>query len=180
LPDATADESDPLQILRWTAGIALPAVTRAVEDALRAAELRAVRTAIPTPGARELLSVAQERGRPVAIVSNNSAPAIEAYLDDHKLSEYLTSIIGREPYMPDRMKPNPEPILSAADALGVRPATCVLIGDSLTDITAARAAGAPVIGYANKPSKKELFAEAGADAIVTTMDAIVTELTGAS
>jgi D-arabinose 1-dehydrogenase-like Zn-dependent alcohol dehydrogenase len=41
--------------------------------------------------------------------------------------------------------------------------------DSLSDITAAQAAGVPVIAYANKPSKKEQFAEAGADTVVTSM-----------
>ncbi|WP_241253226.1 HAD hydrolase-like protein [Streptomyces sp. W1SF4] len=48
-------------------------------------------------------------------------------------------------------------------------ADCTLIGDSLTDVQAAHAAGATVIAYANKPP---LFAEAGADAITDTMHAI--------
>jgi hypothetical protein len=71
------------------------------------------------------------------------------------------------------MKPNPEPIINAVAALGLQPGTCVLIGDSLSDITAAQAAGVSVIAYANKPSKKEQFAEAGADTVVTSMVDVV-------
>jgi HAD superfamily hydrolase (TIGR01509 family) len=176
LPDPITDESDPLEILRWTASIESPALTHAVEDALRAAEVRAVKTATPTPGVRELLSAFRERARPIAIVSNNSSPAIAAYVDSHGLAEYVTSIVGREPYKPDRMKPNPEPLIQAAAALSAQPETCVLIGDSLSDITAAQAAGIPVIAYANKPAKKGLFAAAGAGAVVTSIADVVAAL----
>jgi beta-phosphoglucomutase-like phosphatase (HAD superfamily) len=89
LPDSLTEESDPLEILRWTANLAAPDLTHAVEDTLRAAEMRAVATSTPTPGAQEILSAARERGWPVAIVSNNSAPAIAAYTDAHGLTEYI-------------------------------------------------------------------------------------------
>ncbi len=69
LPDSATEESDALEILRWIASLAHPVLTHEVEDALRAAEIRAVGTAAPTPGAQEPLSAARERGWPVAIVS---------------------------------------------------------------------------------------------------------------
>jgi beta-phosphoglucomutase-like phosphatase (HAD superfamily) len=74
------------------------------------------------------------------------------------------------------MKPNPEPILTAASGLGVAPAACVLVGDSTTDVEASRAAGVCSIGYANKPGKVERLERAGADAIVTSMADIATAL----
>jgi beta-phosphoglucomutase-like phosphatase (HAD superfamily) len=70
------------------------------------------------------------------------------------------------------MKPNPEPILKAAESLEAEPEDCVLIGDSLSDIEGAKAVGIPVIGYANKASKLESFSRAGANAVVTEMAAI--------
>ncbi|MFF5938707.1 HAD family hydrolase [Streptomyces sp. NPDC012508] len=56
---------------------------------------------------------------------------------------------------------------------------CTLIGDSPTDIQAAHAAGTTVIGYANKPDKAGLFAEAQADAITDDMQAMADALTTA-
>jgi HAD superfamily hydrolase (TIGR01509 family) len=176
LPAAVVNESDPLNILRWTDTLAMPAATHAVEDALRAAEVRAARTATPTPGARELLSACLSEGRPVAIVSNNSASAIESYISAHRLTKYFACIVGRKPYKPGHMKPNPQPVLEAVTALGAKAEACVLVGDSLSDIEAAHSAGVPVIGYANKPSKKDLFARAGTVAVVTSMTDISAHL----
>jgi HAD superfamily hydrolase (TIGR01509 family) len=178
LPSFVLNESDPLEVLRWTATLAESALTQAAEDALRAAEVNAVSTAVPTPGVREVLWTAKDTGRRVAIVSNNSAPAIAVYLDLHELSEYIAHIVGREPYAPERMKPNPYPVTRAIAALDVKPEKCILIGDSVSDIRAAQAVGVAVIGYANKPPKAEQFKKAGADHVVTTMAEIAAELMG--
>ncbi|MBC9002166.1 HAD-IA family hydrolase [Micromonospora aurantiaca] len=75
------------------------------------------------------------------------------------------------------MKPNPEPILQAVRALGETPARCLLIGDSLSDIEAARAAGVKVFGYANRSSKVEAFRDANADAVITSMRKVAAALT---
>ncbi|MGH3731242.1 MAG: HAD family hydrolase [Micromonosporaceae bacterium] len=118
-----------------------------------------------TPYAREVIRAAKEAGRPVAIVSNNSEPAIRAYLDVHTLTGWIAPIVGRAYATPDRMKPNPAPIVDAMTVLGVDPATCALVGDSVTDIEAARAAGVRSIGDANKVGKTQALTDAGADAV---------------
>lgn len=85
------------------------------------------------------------------------------------------------------MKPNPEPILRAVHTLNAVPRhrflgeqpsvrSCVLVGDSLSDIQGAHAAGAPVIGYANRPCKVEAFRGAGAGALATSMRGIAAVL----
>jgi sugar-phosphatase len=45
-------------------------------------------------------------------------------------------------------KPHPEPFLTAASSLGVRPSDCLVVGDAPPDIEAARAAGMPCIAVA--------------------------------
>ncbi|MEV4638340.1 HAD family phosphatase [Actinoplanes sp. NPDC049548] len=167
IPEAVYRESDPLAILRWVGSTSSTEITTAVEVALCAAELSASATATPTPFARDVILNARARGLAVAVVSNNSAPAIEAYLTAHGMAAYVSPIIGRAYADPGRMKPNPEPLLAAARALNVAPSRCTLIGDSMTDIEAARAAGVPVVGYANRPWKVDAFAHA--DAVVTSM-----------
>jgi beta-phosphoglucomutase-like phosphatase (HAD superfamily) len=163
-------ERDPLAVLRWTATACDPYIVAAAEIALCEAELRAVVSATPTPSSHELIVRARACGLPVAVVSNNSEPAIRAYLEAHGLASYLAPIIGRPHAEPSRMKPDPGPVIAAAHALNAKPSDCTLIGDSLTDIEAARAAGVNVIGYANRPWKVEAFAVA--DAVVTSMDQI--------
>lgn len=178
MPPEVRREGDPLAVLRWTGETCSLDVVQAVEDALCAAELRAVETAEPTPYAREVILSAYARGVPVAVVSNNSAAAIEAYLTTHNLAAYVTPIIGRSYADPRRMKPDPGPVLDAVRALGADPASCVLVGDSLSDIEAAHAARAPAIGYANRAWK--VSALTAADIVITSMGDIAETLSSVS
>jgi HAD superfamily hydrolase (TIGR01549 family) len=163
------EERDPLEVLRWTATLGRPDVVRLVETKLCAEEFAASQTAEPTPHGREVIIGAFEAGKPIAVVSNNSAGAINAYVGRQRLRRYAMPIAGRAFGQPELMKPNPEPILRAVKSLSASPVDCVLIGDSLADIHGAHAAGVPVIGYANRPEKVASFVEAGAKAIVTKM-----------
>jgi HAD superfamily hydrolase (TIGR01509 family) len=167
-PDLTS-ELDPLEVLRRAAAGSDQGVTRIVEDALCEAERQAARTAEPTPYGREVIVAARQVGLPVAVVSNNSAGAVTAYLTTHRLAGYISPVVGRAYADPSRMKPNPEPIMQAVRALGEPPERCILVGDSLSDIEGARAAGLRVIAYANRPSKIREFHTAQADVVVTSM-----------
>jgi beta-phosphoglucomutase-like phosphatase (HAD superfamily) len=169
LPDDVATTKDPLHVLRRTAGLA-PQLALVVGTALRAAEVHAVATAAPVPGSAELLTACRATGRPVAIVSNNSAEAIHAYLRLHGLSALVAHVQGRDRQDPRLMKPNPRPLFDALTALDAKPDDAVLIGDSLTDIRAARAARAAVIAYANRPHKATELADA--DALTASMQVI--------
>ncbi|MFD6681265.1 HAD family hydrolase [Micromonospora parva] len=164
---------DPLAVLRFTAATGTPSLVVQVENALCRAELTAVDGATPTPYAREVIVAAHEAGRRVAIVSNNSAPAIERYLTSHRLTRYITATVGRAHADPDLMKPNPAPIRRAALAVDADPTKCVLVGDSTSDIEGGRAAGVRTIGFANKPGKRETFIEAGVDAIAEGSDGMI-------
>lgn len=176
LPTEVAAETDPLEVLRWTGATGRPELTKAVEDALCAAEVQAAATAEPTPYAREVIVAARQAGMPVAVVSNNSAGAVRAYLEAHRLDRHVSPIVGRAYAEPARMKPNPAPILDAVRSLGTQPARCVLVGDSLTDIEGSRAAGVRVIGYANRGTKASEFQQAEADVVITSMEALAATL----
>jgi beta-phosphoglucomutase-like phosphatase (HAD superfamily) len=56
------------------------------------------------------------------------------------------TVVGRAHADPSQMKPSPRPIFDAVRTLKATPGSCVLVGDSLSDIDAARAAEVPVIG----------------------------------
>jgi HAD superfamily hydrolase (TIGR01509 family) len=164
-----AAETDPMEVLRFSATGGSLDLVRQVDDELSAAELAAVPLAMPTPGAAELIAAARHEGRPVAVVSNNSSAAIRAYLQTHDLADDIAHVVGRRRGDPKLMKPNPEPILEALRCLATTPTAAVLIGDSTADVEAARAAGVRCIGFANRGYRYDRLTEAGADAVIKSM-----------
>ncbi|MFI5523996.1 HAD family hydrolase [Streptomyces platensis] len=166
------ETDDPMEVLRLSYE-SNPKVGLQIERALTAAELEAVAVAgAPTPGAVSALEAAVTAGRRVAVVSNNSAECVRAFLARHSLNDHVREVVGRAADRPDLMKPHPHSLLRAAELLEVGPSECVLIGDSVTDIQAAHLAGGTAIGFANKPRKREAFMEAGAEAVTEQMEAI--------
>ncbi|MFJ4704136.1 HAD family hydrolase [Streptomyces anulatus] len=167
---------DPMEVLRLAPQGGEPAL-RTIEEELTKAEVTAVRLAgPPTPGAAAALEAARASGRKVAIVSNNSAACVQAFLMLHELRHLVDAVVGRAPYWPDAMKPDPHSLLMASNKLGTHPHDCTLIGDSVTDVKATKATGGRSIGYANKPGKERALGDAGADVVVTAMDVVAEAL----
>ncbi len=108
----------------------------------------------PAPDARVLLDRLRAAGLRLAVVSNQSgigrgfitAEQVDAV--NRRIDELLGPFAGFFvcPHAPeDRCecrKPKPKLILDAARALGVDPASCVVVGDRESDVEAARNAGA--------------------------------------
>jgi HAD superfamily hydrolase (TIGR01509 family) len=163
-----AHEDDPIEVFRFSSKLD-PKLAVRVESALSAAEVKASRSADPTPYVREFVRACRRAGRSIAVVSNNAQAAVRGYLAAHRLIDDIGPIVGRATADPALLKPSPYLVLRAIDELGADPATCTMIGDSVTDIESARAAGARSIGYANRPGKHEQLAIAGADVVITTL-----------
>lgn len=113
----------------------------------------------------------------MTVVSNNSEPAIRAYLHAHDLDQLVTGVIGREIGRPHLLKPHPHAVLCAAREVGADPVRCVLVGDSGSDIQAGHAAGTAVVSYANKPAKREAFMHFAPAAIIERMTDLVAAIT---
>ncbi|MGI6873928.1 HAD family hydrolase [Amycolatopsis sp. 3B14] len=167
-PEPVASSSDPFDVLEYAASLS-DDDARYVEAAFTAHEVEAMTTAAPTEGAHELMQAWHGSGRPLAIVSNNSAAAISAYLDFYGLRPLVNVVSARESADVQLLKPRPHLLNQAVRRLGLPAERCVFVGDSLTDIEAAKAAGVLSIGYANKPGKRERFTSAGADAITEVL-----------
>lgn len=163
-----AASNDPFDVLRYAATRG-PGRAAEIEQMLAGLEVRAVKTATPTPGAREAIAALRRAGKTVTIVSNNSVAAILAYLTAHGLAPLITGVIGRSDPSPTLLKPHPYLVQQAIHARRARPGDCVLVGDSTTDIEAAQIARTAVIAYANKPGKQTRFAALHPDAIVASM-----------
>ncbi len=61
-------------------------------------------------------------------------------------------------------KPHPEALLAALDELGVAPSKAVYVGDTLTDLEMARAAGSPFVAVGDTTMERT-FLDAGADRV---------------
>jgi phosphoglycolate phosphatase len=132
-------------------------------------EVAAVPTADPTPYVHQVIASARESGRIVAVVSNNSPRAVNAYLDRHGLSGGIALVVARTSDNPALLKPSPHLINEAIHGLNADPTATALVGDSLTDIEAAHSAGVASIGYANKPGKREQMTQLQAGAVMASM-----------
>ncbi|WP_029057328.1 HAD-IA family hydrolase [Stappia stellulata] len=118
----------------------------------------------PFPGAVEAMTALRARGFRIAICTNKRETLARRLLDTLGLSAGIDAFVGGDTY--PLSKPNAEPVLGAISRAGGRPARAVMIGDSKTDIDAARAAQIPVIavtfGYTAIP-----VAELGPDAVIS-------------
>jgi HAD superfamily hydrolase (TIGR01509 family) len=112
----------------------------------------------------------RKAGRPIVVVSNNAPEAITAYLARHELLDLVQAVMGRPEHRPDLMKPHPELIHRALRLLDEPPGRCVFVGDSITDVQVSRRTGVACIGYAKTPQRGRELQDAGADALVSSMD----------
>lgn len=168
LPVDVRAATDPFEVLFYAAKLGQDEA-RYVEAAFRAHEVEAVHSARPTPSSSDLIRAWKATGRPLAVVSNNSAAAVETYLNLHDLRAMVDLISARTSADVALLKPSPFLVTDATTRLAILPSQCVLVGDSRTDIQAARAATVAAIGYANKPGKASSLAACGPDAITTSM-----------
>lgn len=90
-------------------------------------------------GVVELLDHLDALGLPRAVATSSSRDAVEAHLGGHKILARFDAIVSRENVR--RHKPNPDPFLAAAAALGVAPEDCLALEDSHNGVRAAHAAG---------------------------------------
>ena len=168
LPDAIARTSDPLEVFADAATVSEDLAAR-VETEMTDQELAAVATAAPTPYVHEVVTACRNSGRSIAVVSNNSAQTVHAYLTRHGLDDRIGLVIARTAATPALLKPRPHLIAQAVNTLDAEPGECTLVGDSVTDIQAANLASIHSIGYANEPGKRERLTAAGAGAIINSL-----------
>lgn len=165
-PADGAENLGPHAVLHYAALLG-PRAGKVVEETLARDELDAVRSSRPPPGACAFLAACERTGRLVAIVSNNNADAIKAYLDLHGLTSLIAHVEGRDPDDPQRMKPNPWTLGRTLTQLRTDPESSAFVGDAVSDMQAATTIGIPPIGYANRPAKVTALHDAGAVAVVT-------------
>lgn len=105
------------------------------------------------PGAAEALARLHVSGVRIGVATNKPQLATREILQHFGLAERLGAIVGGDAVT--RKKPAPDALLLALERLGADVRDALMVGDSVTDVEAARAAGMPVIlirgGYTREP-----------------------------
>jgi phosphoglycolate phosphatase-like HAD superfamily hydrolase len=103
---------------------------------------------------------------PLSTISTGTAPRVERFLSHYGVREHFTAVLGAQSTR--RMKPHPEPLLHAAQAMGVEPQACLMIGDTAIDIRTGLAAGAQTVGVLCGFGTEAELRAAGADLVLPT------------
>lgn len=101
------------------------------------------RSATPYPGVLEGLQQLAAAGLPMACVTNKPQMFTDPLLRMHGMADFFRVALGGDALA--QRKPHPAPLLRAAEVLGHMPSACLMVGDSVNDAAAARAAGMPVV-----------------------------------
>jgi phosphoglycolate phosphatase len=94
------------------------------------------------PGVREGLDALVEAKLPLACITNKSSRFTGPLLGRIGFAQYFDVVVCGD--TTPRKKPDPMPLTHAAERMRVQPAEMLMIGDSINDAQAARAAGCPV------------------------------------
>jgi phosphoglycolate phosphatase len=97
---------------------------------------------VAVEGVARLLQQASEH-YDLAITTTRDREDAEAFVQRFGLQDRLGTIVTRQDVR--RLKPNPQPIVCAAERLGHQPEQCVVVGDTTVDVKAGKRAGAMTV-----------------------------------
>ena len=95
------------------------------------------------PGVREGLDYMKAAGYKLGCVTNKAAQFTIPLLKDLGIHDDFENIVCGDTLA--KKKPDPLPLLHSAEVLGVAPEKSLMLGDSVSDVKAARAAGFQII-----------------------------------
>lgn len=111
------------------------------------------------PGAAELLSALKAAEIPAGVVSTKRTDTLRAVLEARGVLPYLVSLTGGD--LVDRPKPDPQGLLAAVAALGLKPEQVLFCGDTLIDCETAHRAGTHFCAVLNGTTTRQDFAASG-------------------
>ncbi|WP_078947956.1 HAD family hydrolase [Streptomyces griseus] len=138
-------------------------------ERLTQAELKAAVSARPTAYADPLIRTWTAVGSRLAITTNNHPRAVVAYLDSRGTTSCFAPHVYGRTEDPHLLKPDPDCLNRALNAMGCEPSAALMIGDAPTDFVAAAQAGVPFLGYARNERKAKPLRDAGAQCLVDSL-----------
>jgi HAD superfamily hydrolase (TIGR01549 family) len=132
----------------------------AVIDWINRRRKRPLKKYLIVPGVEEMFKELQGR-YPMSVVSARDEKSTMRFLTQFDLSKYFDVIVTG--LSAPHTKPYPDPILLAAEKMGIRPEECLMIGDTTVDMRAGKTAGAQTVGvlcgFGEEPELRQLGAD---------------------
>lgn len=138
--------------LRWAKALGRTdlAVLKAEIDALTAAE--SLRTLTPIAETPAVFSALSGMGLRLGVATNDSERSARRQIEALGVSSFVDFIAGYD--SGHGIKPGPGMVLAFADFLGAPASRVLVVGDTLHDISAARAAGAVSVAVLSGPAER--------------------------
>ena len=119
------------------------------------------------PGVREGVDMMKAAGYQLGCVTNKAAQFTVPLLKDLGVYDDFAVVVAGDTL--DKKKPDPEPLLYAAERMGVEPEDCLMVGDSISDVKAARAAGFQIVCMPYGYNHGNDINEANPDAVIDSL-----------
>lgn len=119
------------------------------------------------PGVEEGIAYLKQQGYKLGCVTNKASQFTLPLLKDLGIHDEFEIIICGDTL--EKKKPDPMPLLHAAKELGTKPENSLMIGDSISDVKAARAAGFDIICMSYGYNHGVDIREASPDAVIDSM-----------
>ncbi len=119
------------------------------------------------PGVEEGLDYLQAQGYKLGCVTNKAAQFTHPLLKDLGIFDRFDIVISGDTLA--KKKPDPLPLLHGAAHFGVKPENALMLGDSVSDVKAARAAGFQIICMSYGYNHGVDIRDANPDAVIDSM-----------
>ncbi len=123
------------------------------------------------PGVRPFLDALQQAGVPLALVTNKPSRFVPELLSDKQLDGYFRWLVGGDT-LPVQ-KPDPAALNWVMQQAGVAAPQALFVGDSRSDVLAAKAAGVPVVAVSYGYNHGQPIAAENPDLLVDSLDALI-------
>lgn len=129
------------------------------------------------PGVEEGINYLKAAGYKLGCVTNKAAQFTIPLLKDLGIYEHFEIVVSGDTL--PKKKPDPMPLLHVAEHLGVPPENAMMLGDSVSDVKAARAAGFQIVCMSYGYNHGVDIRDARPDAVIDSMAELEKLLEGA-
>lgn len=126
----------------------------------------------PYPTVVETLQHLQSKNIPLAVVTNKATEFTTPLLQALNLKQYFKVVVCGDTL--DHNKPSAEPALHACKIIATDPVNTLFVGDSITDVDCARAAGCPVACFRDGYNHGTPAEKLGADCVFDKFSQLLT------
>ena len=119
------------------------------------------------PGVEEGIAYLKTANYKLGCVTNKASQFTIPLLKDLGVHDHFEIIICGDTL--EKKKPDPMPLLHAADFFGVKPENAMMLGDSISDVKASRAAGFQIVCMSYGYNHGDDIRDANPDAVIDSM-----------